>query len=333
MRLYTDISMIYEGMANSLFLIEGTADSVFNDYIKNNKKQIASALTRQGVDVARFNFISQSLPDADSVRELVLRQQPTLDASELERKVSELMDGYGANTKSRLLFIADVGYNAKGCCEAKIFCEDDLGATEPEFAFKLHSFLDVIVTYYAEQRQQATSLYGSVRYKLPDGYEYDALREQDNYECLCNDMLAESICSSEKVDISPILFDEEFNISLPLYPNVTITLEPLPKTLYILFLQHPEGIVLKDIQLYEGELKKIYSRVSGRKNPTVINRIFRSLIDPTDNPLHKNLSIIRRCFTSKLNYNIARNYIPAHGRTKAHNIPLESEYVILPDIA
>ena len=332
MQLYTDISMIYEGMANSLFLIEGTADAVFNDYIRNNKKQIASVLTRQGVDVARFNIISQPLPDAASLRELVLRQQPTLGTAELECKVAELMDGYGANSRSRLLFVADVGYNAKGCCEAKIFCEDNLGATEPEFAFRLHSFLDVIATYYAEQRQQATSLHGGVRYKLPDGYEHDALREQDYCECLCSDMLAESICSSEKVDISPILFDEEFNISLPLYPNVTITLEPLPKTLYILFLQHPEGIVLKDIQLYEDELKKIYSRVSGRKNPTVINRIFRSLIDPMDNPLHKNLSIIRRCFTSKLNYNIARNYIPAHGRTKAHNIPLESEYVILPDI-
>ena len=39
--------MIYEGMANSLFLVEGTADSVFNDYIKNNKKQIASAFVKE----------------------------------------------------------------------------------------------------------------------------------------------------------------------------------------------------------------------------------------------------------------------------------------------
>lgn len=333
MRLYTDISMIYEGMANSLFLVEGTADVAFNEYIRSNRKHIASTLTRQGVDVERFNFVSPPMSNAEYVRELVLRQQPTLGAAELEKKVAELMCSHEISNKSRLLFISDVAYDVNGCCEAKIFCEDDLGATEPEFAFRLNTFLDVIVAYYTEQRQQTISLPGSIRYKLPEGYEHDALREQDNCECLCNDMLAESICGCEQVKISPILFDEDFNISLPLYPNVTITLEPLPKTLYILFLQHPEGIVLKDIQLYEDELKKIYSQVSGRKNPTVINRIFRSLIDPTDNPLHKNLSIIRRCFTSKLNYNIARNYIPAHGRTKAHNIPLESEYVILPDIA
>lgn len=330
MRLYTDTSMIYEGMANSLFLVEGATDALFNGYIRNNRKRIASSLKRQGVDVEKFDVMPSPMASADKVKELVLRQYPTLGVDELEEKVAELCM---ANGKSRLLFVADVGYDAHGRCEAKVFCEDDLGETEPEFAFRLNTFLDVIVAYYAEQRQQEALLQSGVRYKLSDSYEPDVLRDQDNYECLCNDILAESICGNGTVEVSPIMFDEKFNISLPLYPNVTITLEPLPKTLYILFLQHPEGIVLKDIQLYEEELKRIYSHVSGRMNPTVINRIFRSLIDPTDNPLHKNLSIIRRSFTSKLNYNIARNYIPAHGRTKAHNIPLESDYVILPDIA
>ena len=330
MRLYTDSSMIYEGMTNSLFYVEGTVDALFNEYIRNNRKHIVSTLKQQGVDVGVFDILPSVIPSAECMKELILRQQPTFGIDELEKKVAELRE---ANSRSRLLFIADVGYNANGCCEAKVFCEDYLGETEAEFAFKLNTFLDVIIAYYAEQRQQTMLWQGDVRYKLPDSYEPDALREQDNYECLRNDILAESICGNETVEISPIMFDANFNISLPWYPNVTITLEPLPKTLYILFLQHPEGIVLKDIQLYEDELKRIYTHVSGRKNPTVINRIFRSLIDPTENPLHKNLSIIRRSFTSKLNYNIARNYIPAHGRTKAHNIPLESDFVILPDIA
>lgn len=331
MRLYTDTSMVYEGVENSFFLIEGKADAPFNDYIKDNRKRIAALLQQHGVAVGRFNIVSPSLLDDDSLRELILRQQPTLSIEEVELKLSAFRDAYATNGRSRLLFIADSGYDAEGCYYARVFCEDDFGDTEQEFAFRLHSLVDVIVAYYAEQEQPSTGL-STARYRLPEE-ERDALCEQDNYECLCNDILADTVCESENVRISPILFDDDFNMSLPLYPNVTITLEPLPKTLYILFLQHPEGIVLKDIQMYETELKKIYSHVSGRKNPTVINRMFRSLIDPTDNPLHKNLSIIRRCFTSKLNYNIARNYIPAHGRTKAHNIPLESEYVIMPDIA
>lgn len=102
--------------------------------------------------------------------------------------------------------------------------------------------------------------------------------------------------------------------------------------MYILFLQHPEGIVLKDIQDYESELKNIYSAVSGRKNPTVVNRMFKALTDPCSNPLHKNLSIIRKCFLSKLRFDIASNYIPTHGRTKAHNIPIDSRLIELPEI-
>lgn len=329
MRLYTEISMIYEGMADSLFLIEGAADARFNDYIKAHRKHIAGVLRRRGVSVGNFNIVSPSLLDDSELKELVLRQQPALGVEELERKVADVRAAYG---KSRLLFIGDAGCNRDGCYEARVFCEDDFGSSDEEFAFRLETFLGVVAEYYAEQKRQMPLIRGE-RYRLPLPDEKDTLREHDNYECLCKDILAESVCDSENVKISPILFDEDFNISLPLYPNVTITLEPLPKTLYILFLQHPEGIVLKDIQMYETELKRIYSHVSGRKNPTVINRMFRSLIDPTENPLHKNLSIIRRSFTSKLNYNIARNYIPAHGRTKAHNIPLESEYVILPDMA
>lgn len=328
MRLYTDISMIYEGMANSMFLVEGTADAVFNEYVKGNMSRIASMLRRQGVDVGNFNVISPAALDIESVKRSILRQQPTLSPEEIECKAFEFRNNHDSNGRSRLMFIADAGINADGLCQARVFCEDNFGNTETELVLQLNTFLDVIVSYYVEQNSESHHL-SAIRYKQPDE-EHDVLCEHDNYECLCNDILAESVCSSEPVNISPILFDDDFNMSLPLYPNVTIKLEPLPKTLYILFLSHPEGIVLKDIQIYETELKKIYSHVSGRKNPTVINRIFRSLVDPTDNPLHKNLSIIRRSFTSQLNYNIARNYIPAHGRTKAHNIPLESEYVILP---
>lgn len=324
--------MIYEGMENSLFLVEGVVDVAFNAYFRNNKRRMVSQLQRQGVNVGNVSIISPALLDDAAIGELILRQQPMLCKEDVELKIAEFKATHGTEGRSRLLFIADVGYNAGGFSEAKVFCEEDFGDTDSEFVFKLNTFLGVVAEYYAEKNQE-TGLSGDIRYKFPDSYEPDELCEDDNYECLCKDILAEGICECDNVCISPILFDEEFNISLPLYPNVTITLEPLPKALYILFLHHPEGIVLKDIQMYEDELKQIYSHVSGRKNPTVINRIFRSLIDPTDNPLHKNLSIIRRSFTSKLNYNIARNYIPAHGRTKAHNIPLESEYVILPEIA
>ena len=331
MRIYSDTSMIYEGMKNSFFLVEGMADAVSNDYVKKNIDWIFSVLRDKGVHVEKFKVVSPEALDKDSLMELVLRQQPTLSVEEAEKRAGEYMNGSAVARRSRLMFIADVERDDCDCCVAKVLCEDDFGGTLSEFLLRLLSFLDDVIAFHDEQERALTTFDG-FRFRMPEE-ERDALCEQDNFNCLCNDILAGSVCDYEDIEISPICFDDDFNITLPLYPNITITLEPLPKTLYILFLQHPEGIVLKDIQQYEAELKRIYSLVSGRRNPTVIKRVLRSLIDPTDNPLHKNLSIIRRSFTSKLNYNIARNYIPAHGRTKAHNIPLESENIILPEIA
>ena len=331
MRVYSETSMIYEGMEKSLFLVEGMADAVFNDYVRKNIDWIFSVLHDKGVLVENFKAVSPDVLDKDSLKRLVLRQQPMLSADEAERRAEKFMNGSDIRRRSRLMFIADVVRDECANCVATVFCEDDFGETMSEFLLKLLSFLDDIAAYY-EDKKQASVISTGFRFRMPEE-ECDALCGEDNFDCLCDDILAGAVCGCEDIEVSPICFDDDFNITLPLYPNVTITLEPLPKTLYILFLHHPEGIVLKDIQLYEAELKRIYSNVSGRKNPTVIKRVLRSLIDPTENPLHKNLSIIRRSFTSKLNYNIARNYIPAHGRTKAHNIPLESENIILPEIA
>ena len=130
MRLYTDISMIYEGMENSLFFVEGSADAVFNTYIKNNRKHIASMLSKKGVAVGNFNIASPASLDAESVKGVVLRQQPTLSSCEVERMVSEFKSAHNDKGRSRLMFIADVGLDANGCYEAKVFCEEDFGNTE-----------------------------------------------------------------------------------------------------------------------------------------------------------------------------------------------------------
>lgn len=318
-------------MANSLFFVEGGADNRVNSLIREYQQHILTSLHEKGVDIAGFRIASLQGAESCNVKELILRQEPTIDEETLNKRVDEIVTTYWQKGRSRLLYINSTGYNPEGGFEADIICEEEFGSNEIEFYMIIDAFINAIAS---QKATQYTDRLCSIQYRLNNtDCVYDVLEEEDNRECLCNDLLAESIHEKHETEISPIMFDENFNISLPLYPQIKITLEPLPKTLYILFLHHPEGIVLKDIYMYENELKNIYSHVSGRKNPSVIKRILRSLTDPTDNPLHKNLSIIRKSFTSKLNYNIARNYIPAHGRTKAHNIPLESEYVILPDIA
>lgn len=333
MKRYTDNSRIYEGTRMSFFFIEGDADAELNRYIEERHDE----LMRRFDCECEFRIIKPLADEISFVKNLMLRRNPMLSEQELNKKIEAIGKRGAKNSRSKLIYINDVKQNSYGEHEADIICEEEFGK---DFEQKVEAFFSEVQLcrcqlFIIPDRSVATL--SGYNYKLPEteGIEEDALLGEDNIECICNELLTENICGEESVteEISPIRFDSEFNISLPLYPQIVITLEPLPKSLYILFLQHPEGIILKEIQDYEQELKNIYSVVSGRKNPTVIERMFRTLVDPTEAPLHKNLSIIRRSFTSKLSYEIAKNYIPSHSRAKAHNIPLDAELVELPEIA
>ena len=209
---------------------------------------------------------------------------------------------------------------------ADILYEDDF-ERDGDYLTTLYRFLDNVVRCDIARDHKAVP--GQERYKLPGEEERE---KWDNSEYFGCDLLAQNITAQECDTVSPIHFDNKFNITLPLYPQITIKLEPLPKSLYILLLHHPEGIVLKEIQDYESELKEIYSAVSGRKNKSVLDRMFKTLTDPNENPLHKNLSIIRRCFLSKLRFDLASRYIPCHSRAKAHSIPIDANLIELPEI-
>ena len=124
--------------------------------------------------------------------------------------------------------------------------------------------------------------------------------------------------------------DENFNITLPVNGNMIVEMEPLPKALYLLFLRHPEGIVLKNISDYRAELECIYRNVSRRRNPTVIHRLLNEITNPAGNMLHKNLSIIRASFLKKMSPEAARLFVPVCNRGREHYVLLDASRVNLP---
>lgn len=329
MKQYTDISNIYQGTSLSFFLIEGEGDKALNRYIRGNLKSIEKHLAQRGVRYAAFNTVHSSLFGTRSLKNLVLRQCPTLNKEELNGRVKEIREKFKKEAKSRLIYISGVTHTADGRYSAEILCEDDFNR-DGDYLTTLYKFLDNVVR--CDIARYSNGTYTENKFRIPQEDDEEELPHWDNSEFLGCDLLADNLSCEKCNTLSPICFDNMFNMSLPLYPQINIKLEPLPKALYILLLQHPEGIILKEIHDYESELKKIYCTVSGRKNPTVVNRMFKALTDPSCNPLHKNLSIIRKCFLSKLRFDIASNYIPAHGRTKAHHIPIDSALIELPEI-
>jgi hypothetical protein len=125
------------------------------------------------------------------------------------------------------------------------------------------------------------------------------------------------------VVVSRLTIDAKFDIRLPDYDNTFISMTPLPKTLFIFFLRHPEGIILKQIAEYEEELYKIYSTISGKRDFDVMRSNIKRLCNPLEESLHQKLSRIRNAFVSSISDVYASNYYVTGERGGVHRITVD----------
>ena len=72
--------------------------------------------------------------------------------------------------------------------------------------------------------------------------------------------------------------------------DTEIRLRPVVKTVFLLFLRHPEGIRFADLREYRAELTDLYMGISGRNDRTEMERSIDRLIDPKDNSIHEKAS-------------------------------------------
>ena len=106
-----------------------------------------------------------------------------------------------------------------------------------------------------------------------------------------------------------------------------VHLEPLVKSVYLLFLKHPEGIIFKDLPDYRKELALIYNKV---RPWGLTDRALKSIEDVTNpmlNSINEKCARIRRTFVSMLDSSVAEQYYIKGERGKAKKITLSSELV------
>lgn len=73
-----------------------------------------------------------------------------------------------------------------------------------------------------------------------------------------------------------------------------LVLRPLPKTIFILFLKHPEGIEFKELTLYREELLDIYSKVSPRLDSEGLERSVDLLLSRRSNSFREHQTRLSR---------------------------------------
>ena len=80
---------------------------------------------------------------------------------------------------------------------------------------------------------------------------------------------------------------KDFRILLPDRFDTEVRLRPLVKTVFLLFLRHPEGIRYGALQDYRAELMDLYRGVTRRPSGPELERSIDRLTDPKDNSIHE----------------------------------------------
>lgn len=124
---------------------------------------------------------------------------------------------------------------------------------------------------------------------------------------------------------SRVVIDKHHRILLPEFNNIEIEMSPLPQTLFLFFLQHPEGILFKRLSDYKGELKAIYIMLTNTTEQEKIDRSIDDLVDPSNNSLNEKCSRIKEAFLKKIDERLARYYYITGERGGLKRILIASE--------
>ena len=96
---------------------------------------------------------------------------------------------------------------------------------------------------------------------------------------------------------------------------VQIRLNPTERTLYRLFLAHPEGIAAEDLVLHWQELRTLYDEESLYDDPTLRENTLESLCAETRTVFYTNISRIKKKFVAALGARRASGYIIKRTKT------------------
>ncbi len=112
----------------------------------------------------------------------------------------------------------------------------------------------------------------------------------------------------QHIEPSPLELTTDFKILIPAYGNLEIRMKPLEKTLYILFMNHPEGIMLSDLIDHKQELYAIYQNISSHGSLLEMRHSIDDLCNYTSNSTSEKLSKIKGHFERALGKELAKHY-------------------------
>lgn len=130
---------------------------------------------------------------------------------------------------------------------------------------------------------------------------------------------------------SQLVIDDDFRIFLSDFDGMEIEMTPLPKSLFVLFLRHPEGIHLKSLIEYKIELLEIYKLLSYRETYFDMVESINRICNPLEGSINEKLSRIKEAFLKKISIDTAKYYIVKGERGMKKKIEIDSSLIVFPN--
>jgi hypothetical protein len=109
--------------------------------------------------------------------------------------------------------------------------------------------------------------------------------------------------------------------------DLEVRLNPKEKTLFLFFLNHPEGVRIVDLMDHKPEILGLYSRFSRASTPSLIEDAVDLMLQPTDGNINQVLTRIRSKFKQTAGDSIAGHYTIEGARNEPYKIALNRELV------
>lgn len=153
----------------------------------------------------------------------------------------------------------------------------------------------------------------------------DILRTMGLSDIVIKQIITDNISSANPGEL---LITEDFKLLLPNQNNVEIKIPTLSKAVYFFFLNHPEGVLFKQMYKHRKELLYIYMTISPLINILQMEQSIDDIINNNKNSINEKCSRIKSAFVNILPADLAQQYYITGNCGKPKRIILDRTLVI-----
>ena len=259
-----------------------------------------------------YEYYLPSLNNLHEALDIGLKKTASLPYKELYEKI---LNSIGYKGLSRTGFIISNNHNLYV-----------LGVDDSNFFRKDGTIVENLIIYLRNQvvaESQARDAFGSVNYILEnvDQETKDKINQietqlkqlkKSGQLLLVLPVLQELLSEHTEINlntVSQIHIDSNYSITLPSFNNLEVKMSHLTKSVYILFLNNPQGIDLNDFKRFKDNLFEIYLKISPLSDLDKINKSVEDIVNVETKAIYTHISRVKSAFLKLMDYKFAKHYI------------------------